>query len=360
MKLGMPIVPASNKDAARLANQYARAFIIEGATQLINNSYPIDKKKSLSEAVKTIREKSQEAASSWLEFDYYIYEFYKSIECSKKYSIGNCNELSELALDYIAHYAPHINAEVFQLVGGNHVVLVVGRQKGSDPKKPETWGKDAYICDPWSDDVYPASEYLSRTKNYYQKYDEVLDVYTNHIEDFNPSKHTFSPIRNYNTNYIRKYNTQEHIGAVYDLFQKKQQIIVAAAVNLEKALIEIANKLEKKSGVHNEKYQIIQSKIKQLKSTTEQLTRDFAKPVDESNNYYEIISQLDKTLRQSIKTYFKAAEITKEEAVALAKPVEKSGRHGFFQSKDNVVSKINDALEVSSDMLRKVTVKKSP
>ncbi|MCW8400920.1 hypothetical protein OQJ26_19250 [Legionella sp. PATHC038] len=131
MKLGMPIVPYSNKDAAHLANQYARAFIIEGATQLINNTYPIDKNKSLSEAVKTIREKSQEAASSWLEFDYYIYEFYKSIECSKKYSIGNCNELSELALDYIAHYAPHINAEVFQLVGGNHVVLVVGRQKGS-------------------------------------------------------------------------------------------------------------------------------------------------------------------------------------------------------------------------------------
>ncbi|MCW8400921.1 hypothetical protein OQJ26_19255, partial [Legionella sp. PATHC038] len=124
---------------------------------------------------------------------------------------------------------------------------------------------------------------------------------------------------------------------------------------MEKALIEIANKLEKKYGVSNEKYPIIQSKIKQLKSATQQLTQDFAKPVDESNNYYEILSQLDKTLRQSIKTYIKAAEITKEEAVALAKPIEKNRRLGFFQSKDNVVSKINDALEASSDMLRKVT-----
>lgn len=223
MILPKSIVPYSNKDAAHLANKYAREFIIEGGTQLINNTYLIDKKKSLSNAVKAIREKSQESASSWLEFDYYIYEFYQSIECSKKYSIGNCNELSELALDYIAHYVPHVNAEVFQLVGGNHVVLVVGRQKGSDPKKPETWGRDAYICDPWSDDVYPASEYLSRTQNYYQKYDEVLDVYTNHVEDFNPSKHTFSPIRNYNTDYLRKYNTKEHIAAVYELFQKNRE-----------------------------------------------------------------------------------------------------------------------------------------
>ncbi|CAM2939070.1 Uncharacterised protein [Legionella steigerwaltii] len=360
MKLGLPIVPYSNKDAAQLANKYAREFIIEGGTQLINNSYPIDKKKSLSDAVKAIREKSQEAASSWLEFDYYIYEFYQSIECSKKYSIGNCNELAELALDYIAHYAPHINAEVFQLLGGNHVVLVVGIQKGSDydPKKPETWGKDAYICDPWSDDVYPASEYRSRTKNYYQEYDKILDVYTNHVEDFNPSKHTFSPIRNYNADYIRKYNTQEHIVAVYGLFQKKQQIVVGAAVNLEKALIEIANKLEKKYGVGHEKYQIIQRKIKQLQSATEQLTRDFAKPIDESNNYYEIISQLDKTLRQSIKTYAKAAEITKEEAIALAKPDVRSGRHRFFHSNYDVVSKLNDALEESSDMLKNVVVKK--
>ncbi|WED42373.1 hypothetical protein [Legionella cardiaca] len=129
MKLPNSLVPYSNKDAALLAVKYAREFIVEGSTQLINNSYLIDKKKSLSEAAKAIREKSQEMASSRLEFDYYAYEFYQSIECSKKYSIGNCNELAELALDYIAHYAPHIHAEVFQLLGGNHVVLVVGRQK---------------------------------------------------------------------------------------------------------------------------------------------------------------------------------------------------------------------------------------
>ncbi|KTD72963.1 hypothetical protein [Legionella tucsonensis] len=359
MILPKSIVPYSNKDAAHLANKYAREFIIEGGTQLINNTYLIDKKKSLSNAVKAIREKSQESASSWLEFDYYIYEFYQSIECSKKYSIGNCNELSELALDYIAHYVPHVNAEVFQLVGGNHVVLVVGRQKGSDPKKPETWGRDAYICDPWSDDVYPASEYLSRTQNYYQKYDEVLDVYTNHVEDFNPSKHTFSPIRNYNTDYLRKYNTKEHIAAVYELFQKKQGMIVAAAVNLERALIEVSNKLEKKYGVSNEKYQMIQRKINGVRRATELLTRDFAKPIDESNNYYEVISQLDKTLRKSIKIYIKAAEITDEEAIALAKPVART-RHSpkFFHSNYDVVSKINDALEASDDMLKSVIVKK--
>ncbi|QMT61612.1 hypothetical protein [Legionella sp. PC997] len=358
MKLPKAIVPYSNKDAALLANKYAREFIIEGGTQLINNSYPLDKKKSLSDAVKDVREQSQKTVSSWLEFDYYVYEFYQSIQCSKKYSIGNCNELSELALDYIAHYVPHVNAEVFQLQGGNHVVLVVGRQKDSDPRKPETWGKEAYICDPWSNDVYPASEYRSRTKNYYQEYDEVSDTYTNQVENFNPSKHTFGLIRNYNTDYIRKYNTQEHLIEVYDLFQKKQQMVVGAAVNLERALIKIRNKLEKKYGVDNEKYQVIENKIKQIQSATEQLTRNFARPIDESKNYYEIISQLDKTLRQSIKTYIKAAEITKEDAKILAQPVGKSGRNRFFHSKYDVVSKINNALEESSDMLKNVPVKK--
>lgn len=47
MKFPNSIVPRSNKDVAHLANQYAREFIIEGSTQLINNTYPIDKKKIL-------------------------------------------------------------------------------------------------------------------------------------------------------------------------------------------------------------------------------------------------------------------------------------------------------------------------
>lgn len=73
-----------------------------------------------------------------------------------------------------------------------------------------------------------------------------------------------------------------------------------------------------------------------------------------------MISQLDKTLRQSIKTYIKAAEITDEEAIALAKPVERTRRHSpkFFHSNYDVVSKVNDALEASSDMLKNVIVKK--
>ncbi|MCW8419028.1 hypothetical protein OQJ18_02565 [Fluoribacter dumoffii] len=357
MKHDKSIVPSSIKDAALLAKSYAREFIVEGGTQLINNTYPEDKKKSLSEALKSIREKSQEPAHSWLEFDYYIYEFYQSITCSKKYSIGNCNELAELALDYIAHFVPHIDAEVFQLLGGNHVVLVVGREKGSDPRKPETWGKTAYICDPWSDEVYPASEYLSRTKNYYQEYDKALDVFTNHVEDFNPSKHTFSPIRNYTTDYIRKYNTTEHIVKVHELFQKKQQILIAAAVNLEKALIHLSDKLEKKFGPSNEKYKIIQNKIVQLKSATEEITRDFITPVDETSNYYDIISQLDKTLRKSVKTFVQAAAITKEEATTLAKPVEISWRHKFFPQYD-VISKINEALKASDDSIKNIIAKK--
>ncbi|WED42374.1 hypothetical protein [Legionella cardiaca] len=137
-------------------------------------------------------------------------------------------------------------------------------------------------------------------------------------------------------------------------------MIIAAAVNLEKALIGIGNKLEKKYGVDNKKYQIIQSKISQLRDATEQFTRDFAKPIDESQNYHEIISQLDKTLRQSIGTYVKAVEITRAEAMTLAETVEKDKRrfHGFFHKNYDLVSKLNAALENSSNVLKNVMVKK--
>lgn len=355
------LVPYSIKDAANLANKYARTFIIEGTTQLINNTYSIDKKESLAQAVKVIREKSAEESISWLEFDLYIHEYYQSIECSKKFSIGNCHEMAELALDYIAHHVPHVDAEIFELLGGNHVLLVVGRKKGSDARKPETWGDEAYICDPWSDDVYPASEYLSRTKNFYQEYSAVEGTYTNHIEDFNQSKHTFAPIRHYNTDYIRKYNSKEHIAKVYELFQKKQQMIISATVKLEAALINIRDKLEKKYGINNEKYDIITSKITKLQTLIGQLTKDFAEPINETNNYNEIVFQLDKILQDSIKAYSRAAEITSEEKTQLAKYVSKKENHfnRFFHRPPavDVISKTSKALNESGEILKKVMVK---
>lgn len=51
---------------------------------------------------------------------------------------------------------PDVNAELCHIKGGDHVFLVIGRANDGDPKKPETWGDEAYICDPFRLMMYMA------------------------------------------------------------------------------------------------------------------------------------------------------------------------------------------------------------
>lgn len=80
--------------------------------------------------------------------------------------IGNCGELAGFAFDHVCRTHPEVNAEVIQMVNGNHVVLVVGRKPGSNPKDPASWGDDAFICDPLEKTVYQAKEYQDKLKAY--------------------------------------------------------------------------------------------------------------------------------------------------------------------------------------------------
>ena len=45
---------------------------------------------------------------------------------------------------------------------------------------PETWGKNAVICDPWSNKVYGAADYLKKLKNFYRTSDYSLRLVTEH------------------------------------------------------------------------------------------------------------------------------------------------------------------------------------
>jgi hypothetical protein len=346
----------SNEHAARNAKNYARSFILEGSTQLINNSYDIDKKKSLYKAIIDLRKHFQIHPISWLEFDKAIFNFYHVIERSKKFSIGNCYEMALLALDYVAHQTPSVNAEVYQILGGDHVVLVVGRKKESDRGKPETWGDETYICDPWSDSAYPASEYLSKTKNFYRSYrDNETGNYTNNIQDFNPAFHTLSPRVPENTDYIRKYNSIAHLAKIHHLFQKKQGIIISATENVERALAKIRDGLNQ-YGSNKEKYHIINNKIINLQGLLAQLKTDFNQLLDPVKNYNEIRSNLDRKLRNSIKAYSKATLITRIESRKLAKRVGiwENFCYRFFNISPAVVTHINKALKESQEQLKTV------
>lgn len=75
-----------------------------------------------------------------------------------KYSIGNCMEMSAAAFVYLLNIQPEIKIDLYNIKGGDHCFLVLGRDFDSDPADHKTWGENAFICDPWSKKSFPASQ----------------------------------------------------------------------------------------------------------------------------------------------------------------------------------------------------------
>lgn len=59
-----------------------------------------------------------------------------------------------------------MDAEIVEMMHGNHVFLVIGRKPGSNLQDPASWGDDAYICDSLERTVYKAKDYQDRLKAY--------------------------------------------------------------------------------------------------------------------------------------------------------------------------------------------------
>lgn len=90
----------------------------------------------------------------------------------EKQGIGNCLELSCKAFVDLMKQFPNLDLkiDVYQILGGDHVFLVIGREIGSDPKDYRTWGKSAMVYDPWFSEYdapvfYPATEIESQLKD---------------------------------------------------------------------------------------------------------------------------------------------------------------------------------------------------
>jgi hypothetical protein len=65
--------------------------------------------------------------------------------------------------------SPHIsNIEIAYFEGkGDHVVVVVNRKKGSDPRKPDTWGDTAFVIDAWAGKIFMGKDVFSECATYY-------------------------------------------------------------------------------------------------------------------------------------------------------------------------------------------------
>ncbi len=85
-------------------------------------------------------------------------------------SIGNCGELSSLAIEYLSRQHKDLNFELFRIPRfkdyGDHVFLVISRDPISDLDDPSTWGKKAVVLDCWTRMIYPASKLTELLENW--------------------------------------------------------------------------------------------------------------------------------------------------------------------------------------------------
>ena len=71
---------------------------------------------------------------------------------------GNCGEQAAVAYLYLLNRGVS-DLDYMQRTNGDHAFVLVGRSKPSDSTKPETWGANSIVCDPWYGVVFPGSPY---------------------------------------------------------------------------------------------------------------------------------------------------------------------------------------------------------
>jgi hypothetical protein len=82
---------------------------------------------------------------------------------------GNCGEYAAVAFDtlmltgcpYSLEFAGYRDPS-------DHAFVIVGRPENSNSSQPNTWGRDAVICDAWAGTVVSAAQYWTRMPGYPQ------------------------------------------------------------------------------------------------------------------------------------------------------------------------------------------------
>ncbi|MBL7478395.1 hypothetical protein [Legionella bononiensis] len=347
----------TSEQVAQRACDYSRSYILMGSTQLVTNSYLAIQQYSLRKALFDLRYACRESRIYALEIDKAIKRFYQTIDLCKKYSLGNCYELALMALDYVVHFAPQVDAEVYYIIGGDHAFLVIGKEKNSHPNKPETWGNNAYICDPWANDVYPASQYRARTKNFYRTLDSQSGTYINQTQNFNPLRHSLSPMKNASTQHIRQTQSEHHLKKIVKFFEEKNTYILNAMNFLEGRLTVIVNRLIENYGKDNEKSMVISKVMEQLNNSAAAIRESINEKYNLSD-YRSLRDTLENSLKQNVNAYVQAVKISQKDYDALYQYHNKSAFSTFILQFFNIppitVRLTKEALRTATDEVQRV------
>lgn len=114
------------------------------------------------EAVKLLDEARDLTKNDYYHLKKYCshYKQYKNIyNIATDRPIGNCGEMSIFALfKGINKGIWNIHLSMATITPGNHEVLVIGREPGSNPSDYKTWGSSAVILDSWAGKIFKASD----------------------------------------------------------------------------------------------------------------------------------------------------------------------------------------------------------
>lgn len=108
---------------------------------------------------------------------------------------GVCEDLALVGLIHSWQTHPEKPVEWVHCGDGRHHLLIIGRDKESDPNDHRTWGKDCVFCDIWAGKCFPVSEI-----------EEELYTYIGDVYSF--SKNISFPL-------VRPFNTQIHKVVVF-------------------------------------------------------------------------------------------------------------------------------------------------
>ncbi|HVE43915.1 MAG TPA: hypothetical protein VNC84_02115 [Gammaproteobacteria bacterium] len=360
-------------EIAKSACEYARKSIIAGSTQIQNSDFDEAKRVALTKGIKDLRAFRKEASESRIESDAGIEFFYANIATCKKFSLGNCSEMALMALDYVLSHAPEVNAEVYRIAEGDHAFLMIGRIEGSDPTKPETWGGDAYICDPWCNQVYPASEYVDKMEFFSfspMPSKEDCRYYTASVTKFNSKQHSLKLLwddkNDMNTKYLRKANSRAHIDQFIARYREKLESIhqVLETLHLQMSLIVL--QFEQKYpviGGQKKKRITIQAMLLQLEKRMEAIKKDIENVAElkhEDLPYSELREKLEGSLKRHTLSSAKILNLSNEDKSVLMKHryenVITGKVLGFFKAPRtarDACSALNRASETIQSILKK-------
>ena len=305
----------SNEEIGLQANAYALAFIDTCSTSVSFNQHNLATQFEIQSQIAAMRKEvsaaSQSSPQISLSLDKSIDDFYASTYFSKQQRSGNCSEYSDLALEYIAEHHPTSHAEVFHIEGGDHVFLVLGRDKNSNPSNPDTWGSNAAFCDPWANKVYPASDYQKNLQNFISGRD--MDPATKRIqhsyESLDPDKNKLSlyKARQFQPGDLNQ--SPERRANVIAFFQHKAAAAEQALTTFESDLKATAQQLENRYGANDKKLKAVQEKIKSVQTEMNSLRHDVSQKTLTEQDYFKVKSQLENRLQRSMaKTQFTPGE----------------------------------------------------